>query len=71
MIRPAWVEYVTALLATPDTTPDHQIGQRLWELPGSDQAYEYLTEVMTENAPNSRAFEVAWDVWALRWGRPA
>lgn len=67
--RPPWVEYVAALVGTEEGSVAHEIGKRVWELSTSDAVYEFVTEVMRDNAPNTRAFEIAWDVWALLSGR--
>ncbi|WP_228002185.1 hypothetical protein [Nocardia australiensis] len=71
LIRPAWVEYVAALRNAEGGTVPHEIGARVWELSTRDDIFVYLTDLMTENATNTRAFEVAWDIWALMSGAVA
>lgn len=66
--RPEWLEYVDALVAAPDGSVDHEIGRRVWELSTRDDILVYLTEVMTDNARDTRAFRVAWMVWKLLSG---
>lgn len=67
---PDWVDYVAALVHASESTA-HEIGCRVWELSTYEEILDYLTGLMTENAMNTRAFEVAWDVWALISGRMA
>lgn len=69
--RPPWVEYVAALLYASEGSTAHEIGTRVWELSTTDAIYAYLTDVMTDNAPSTRAFEIAWDIWALLSRRAA
>lgn len=66
--RPDWVAYVAALVEAPDNSVDHEIGRRVWELSTRDDILVYLTQVMTDNARESRAFRVAWMVWKLLSG---
>lgn len=68
---PDWVDYLSALRANTESTTAHEIGCRVWELETVEDIHHYLTAVMNENAMNTRAYEVAWDVWALLSGRPA
>ena len=69
--RPPWLEYVEALVRAEEGSVAHEIGQRVWELSTTDAILVYLTDVMTDNPMSTRAFEIAWDVWALLSGRAA
>lgn len=68
--RPPWVEYVAVLVHADEGTVAHEIGKRVWELSTTDAIFVYLTEVMTD-PPTRRAYEIAWDIWALLSGRCA
>lgn len=60
------VEYVRTLLVDmPTGSIEHEIGRHVWELSDNEDVLVYLTELMTVNAPNTRAFEIAWDIWVL------
>lgn len=59
--------YVAALLRKPAGSIEHTIGQRVWELHDDVDLLNYLDDLMEANAENSRAFEIASDVWALTW----
>lgn len=66
MIPEAAVAFVVDLLRTPVGSADHTIGADLWKVLGDgtrDEVLVLLTEFMRGAAPQSRAFEVAYDVW--------
>ncbi|WP_433568097.1 hypothetical protein ACQP1O_42855 (plasmid) [Nocardia sp. CA-151230] len=61
------LDYVKALLAGEEGSLPRIIGERVWALAMADrdQLLEYLTGVMSTNAPSSREFEVAYEIWLL------
>jgi hypothetical protein len=63
-----WPNYLGALLRAPGTSVCHEIGAHVAELHDNGQILDYVIKVMRENPTNSRKFEIAWDVCALRVG---
>lgn len=65
------MKHVAALMQADESTPEHEIGWAVWMTRPRDDQLEYLTSVMTANTAESRAFEVAYDIWLLLGGRGA
>ncbi len=63
------IAYVKALLNTDESSAGHEIGWKVWMTPGREAILDYLTSVMQEHAPGSRAFEIAYEIWLLLGGR--
>lgn len=63
------MEYISALLRADDASPEYEVGWAVWMTRGRDSTFEYLTEVMTNFLPGTRAFEVAYEIWLLMGGR--
>ncbi|WP_405137487.1 hypothetical protein [Nocardia sp. NBC_01388] len=61
----ASVDYAKELVWWPEGTAEHEIGTRVGELSTREEILAYLTEVMTTYAPDTRLFDIAWDVWVL------
>ncbi|KIA63045.1 hypothetical protein [Nocardia vulneris] len=73
-IPEAAVAFVADLLRTPAESMEHRVGRWVWEILGDgsrDQVMESVTAVMANNPPQSRTFEVAYDIWLLLGGRGA
>ena len=63
------VAYIKALLDSDHESPSYRIGWRVWMMSSRDEILEYITHVMSANAPESRAFEVAYEIWLLTGAR--
>ena len=76
-IPEAAVAFCADLLLTPNTSMDHMIGQLIWPLLGGgsrDDVLTSLTDVMRihnhTEGPQTRAFELAYEIWLLLGGSP-
>ncbi|MCM6776237.1 hypothetical protein NDR87_18915 [Nocardia sp. CDC159] len=64
---PECIDFVNSLRSS-ELLIDRLIGNRVHRLADRELILEFVTELMTDNVPRSRAFEVAWSVWKLIGG---
>lgn len=70
-IPEAAVAFVADLLRTPRESIEHLVGRWVWDVLGDgtrDQVLESVTAVMTAHPPQSRAFELGYEIWLLLGG---
>jgi hypothetical protein len=63
-----WSSYLSALTSAPGTSIAQRIGAYIASLRDDDQIIDYANRLMLENPDNTRAYEIGWDVRALRMG---
>lgn len=73
MIPEECVAFAADLLHAPVESVEHRVGQSVWDILGDgsrDDAFEAVTELMRLHEPQSRAFELGYEIWLLLGGKP-